>query len=226
MKQLFLFCTLLGFVFSACNQTEIGDSDDIAPAAIAQQINVVLSDDNELIAEMKLRVSGVNGTTLVLNEPAYVKLDGVKLNVDSSKSEGAFYRKKLTTIPSTHTFVYSDKDGKKYTNKFQFAGFGLAKPIPSVISRSQNLELSIKGLPANSKVNCIITDTANHITDEDYVLKNNVLIVEKTAFQKLKSGAIWVELYYKHSITTNEHTKEGGEINYNYELKKIKAKLQ
>jgi hypothetical protein len=226
MKSQILFLTIIIFI-AACTNTEIGNSKDIEPNAIAQVIDVEYKESETPKSRIRFRVSGDNGTTLVLNQPASVSFNNKLLQVDSSGYYGAYYAAPQVEN-GNNTFVYTAKDGKKFSNSFQYNGFGLAKPFANVISKSNDLQVTIIGLNNNDKVNIAIADTANATQniDEEVALQNGIATIKANQLSALKSGPVKINIHYKASHSLKEGTDEGGKINYNFELKQRTANLQ
>src|SRR6266508_529111 len=76
----------------ACTSNEIGNSKDVNPDAVFFDYKIRGEEkDSNITVYIQYRMGGSNGTTLVLNEPAKVQLDGEIIPVDSAKLAGAFY---------------------------------------------------------------------------------------------------------------------------------------
>jgi len=70
----------------ACTSNEIGNSKDVNPDTIWFDYRISGEEGKEEVTTMlQFRFGGENGTTLVLNEPAGVELDGARIKGDSSK---------------------------------------------------------------------------------------------------------------------------------------------
>ncbi len=226
MKTFIFLLFFVIFLNVSCTNTEIGNSKDIEPNAIAQVINVEYNEGEAPKAKIRFRVSGDNGTTLVLNKPASVSFNSTAIKVDSNRFLGAYYA--ATQVEKgSNSFVYNAKDGRVYSNLFQFNGFGLTNVIPNTISKSNDLTISFFGLPNNEKINCKISDTANSTAniDNDYLLSNGILTIKASEIGNLKSGPLKINLHYFSSKPLKEVTSEGGKIVYDYTLNEIKTKL-
>ncbi|MBK5271605.1 MAG: hypothetical protein JJE22_11400, partial [Bacteroidia bacterium] len=88
---LFLFVPVILFLFS-CSSNEIGGSKDVNPETIWFDYQVWGEEGHDNMTVMlQYRFAGENGTTLVLDEPSKVELDGEIIKADSSKITGAYY---------------------------------------------------------------------------------------------------------------------------------------
>jgi len=80
------------FSLFSCTSNEIGNSKDVNPEAVFFDYEVWAEEDKEdVTVNLQYRMGGKNGTTLVLDEPSKVILDGEQLKVDSAKVTGAYY---------------------------------------------------------------------------------------------------------------------------------------
>src|SRR5258707_13110554 len=86
-----------GLTFSliaSCNgrSNEIGGSKDVSPGSIWFDYQISGEEGRDEISVMlQFRFGGQNGTTLVLDPPSKVELDGELIKADSSRMTGAFY---------------------------------------------------------------------------------------------------------------------------------------
>ncbi len=226
MKNNFLVTSIILF-FAACTNTEIGNSNDIEPNAIAQEIDVMYNEGESPTSRIRFRVSGMNGTTLVLNQPASVSFNNALLKVDSTGFLGAYYEATNLTNGS-NTFNYKAKDGKNYENSFDFNGFYLATPLPTKIIKRDGLQLTIKGLKPESKINVVISDTVKTTQDieDNFILNNDIAIISPALLANLKSGPLKINITHNTTNNLKNVTAEGGKINYIYALKQINATLK
>src|SRR5207253_2195966 len=93
------------YTFSSCTSNEIGNSKDVNPDAIYFDYRIYGDEKDENITiYLQYRMGGKNGTTLVLNKPAKVELDGEEISADSAKLSGAYYEieKPIKTFEGKH----------------------------------------------------------------------------------------------------------------------------
>src|ERR1700682_1925891 len=134
---LLLFLSLI-ILFSSCESNEIGDSKDVNPQTIYFDYKVWGEEGkDEIVVLLQYRFAGANGTTLVLEEPSKVELDGEVVKTDSSRMTGAFYEvmKPVKDFLGKHTIVFTDINKKQYREEFNFQTIALRTTIPSVIAR-------------------------------------------------------------------------------------------
>lgn len=215
---------------AACTSNEIGDSKDVAQDKIYQDysINYTEGDTNAEIY-CQFRFAGKNGTTLVLNAPSQVQVDGEKVPVDSSTASGAFYRvyKPGAGIFTTHQIVYTNTDNKKMENNLSFSNFKLTD-LPATVSKKQDLKLAFE-TPALQSEDYIEVEASN--TDSSFSIthvaadKGNFIIIpaKELKRQKVKEFTLEATLYRK--IPLQQGTSEGGQISTRFTLKPVKVKL-
>jgi len=94
-----------------CSSNEIGNSKDVNPQTIFVDYSVSGEENNDSVTcWAQFRFAGEDGTTLVLNEPSNIRLDGMEIAVDSSAGVGALYEKKFKTalFAGSHAWHYTD----------------------------------------------------------------------------------------------------------------------
>src|SRR5687768_9510183 len=93
------------FLFS-CTSNEIGNIKDVNPEAVFFDYEIWAEEGKEdVTVNLQYRMGGKNGTTLVLEEPSKVMLDGEQLKVDSAKVTGAYYevQRPIMSFPGKHS---------------------------------------------------------------------------------------------------------------------------
>src|SRR6478735_6391121 len=96
------------FIFS-CSSNEIGNSKDVNPETIYLDYEIYYDNgDDSVSCYLQYRFAGENGTTLVLNSPAGVSIDGNNIPVDSNNISGAFYLKNFyaKNFTGKHNITY------------------------------------------------------------------------------------------------------------------------
>lgn len=215
---------------SACTSNEIGDSKDVAQDKIYQDYSVNYTEgDTNAEIYCQFRFAGKNGTTLVLNAPSQVQVDGEKVPVDSSAASGAYYKvnKPGSGIFTTHQIIYTNTENKKFENSFSFSNFRLTD-LPASISKKHDLKLAFE-TPALQNEDYIEIETSN--TDSSFSIthnasdKENFIIIpaKELKRQKVKEFTLEATLYRK--VPLQQSTSEGGQINTRFTLKPVKVKL-
>lgn len=225
MNRLFFLILISTLTFfTSCTSDEIGNSKDVNPDAVYFDYQVWADEDKEdATVHLQYRMGGKDGTTLVLDEPSKVLLDGEELKVDSAKFAGAYYeiQKPLDAFIGKHTISFTDQNKKEYREEFEFTPFTLEPDIPAVVTRG-DLVFNFKGLNHVDYIGVLLTDTSftsTDINDMDTV-KNGQLIIKADRLSTLVNGPINLQFYREMENPLKSSTKEGGRLFITYGLKR------
>ena len=217
-----LISTLVLLLLS-CNSDEIGNSKDVNPDAVFFDYEVWAEEDKEdVTVNLQYRMGGKNGTTLVLDEPSKVMLDGEQLKVDSAKVTGAYYevQRPLASFTGKHAINFTDLNKKEYNEEFEFTPFTLEPDVPTTLSRG-DLVFNFKGLDSVDVLSVTLTDTsfqsADIMNDIDTV-RNGRLVISSHRLSVLVNGPINLQLYKEVDWPVKNGTKEGGNLHIRYGL--------
>jgi hypothetical protein len=218
----------IGFVllvlFFSCTSNEIGNSKDVNPDAIFFDYEIWSEEGKEdLTVNLQYRMGGKNGTTLVLDEPSKVTLDGEQLKVDSAKVTGAYYeiQKPFISFAGKHTISFTDLNKKEYKEEFEFSPFTLDPNVPPTLNRG-DLVFNFKGLDSIDYLSVILTDTSftsRDINDVDTV-RNGRLVIKAERLSALINGPIHLQFFREQTLPLKKPTKEGGKFIITYGLKR------
>jgi hypothetical protein len=212
------------FLVSSCTSNEIGNAKDVNPDAVYFDYKIWAEDGKEeATVNLQYRMGGPNGTTLVLDEPAKVLLDGEQLTLDSAKFSGAYYelQKPLAFFAGKHSIVFTDLNKKEYNEEFEFIPFSLSPDLPKSIKRG-DLVFNITGLEPVEYLHVSLTDTSfasDDINDIDTV-DNGRLVISAERLSTLKNGPINLQFYREMAKPVKNATREGGMITITYGLKR------
>jgi hypothetical protein len=208
----------------ACTSNEIGNSKDVNPEAVFFDYKLWGEEGkDEITVNLQYRMGGPNGTTLVLNEPSKVLLDGEELKADSANFSGAFYesQKPLAGFAGKHSIVFTDLNKKEYHEEFEFIPFSLDPDVPQTLLR-KNLVFNFKGLEPVDYIRVLMTDTSftsDDINEVDTV-RNGRLIVTTEKLSTLSNGLINLHFYKETEKPVKNSTKEGGSWFMSYGIKR------
>jgi hypothetical protein len=230
MNRLFvLLLCVPSIFFVTCTSNEIGSSKDVDPESIYFDYKIWGEEGNDsLTIKLQYRFAGENGTTLLLDEPSKVELDGEVLKADSSKITGVFYevQKPLATFTGKHTITFTSGNKKQYKEVFNFEPISLANPVPATIQRGNlvfaPMVIGVNGLSNDDKVRVLMTDTSylsEEINRVDTV-KNGRLIISKEELTALSNGPVHLEITKEYEKAIKNGTPEGGRISISYGLKR------
>jgi hypothetical protein len=229
-KSILALCGII-LALTACSSNEIGNSQDVAPETVYQQYRIRYHEsDAKVELHAQFRFGGRNGTTLVLNSPSGISLDGQPIQVDSSDFGGAFYEvaRPASQFGGAHQFVFTDINGKKYENGFNFLPARLAS-VPTTASRQQPLALVFDGSSLQPgdriEVSSSATDSSFSISHE--VAANQYQVVIPAAqLARQKGEKLILDIHMERNIPLPQLTKEGGEMEYRQQLKTVKLRLE
>lgn len=219
------FQTLLPLVsmivfISSCSSNEIGNSKDVKPDAIFFDYEISADEDREFVTiNLQYRMGGRNGTTLVLEDPSQVALDGEELGVDSSKLGGAYYevQKPLVDFIGKHEIEFRDLNNKTYKEEFDFTPFSLDPEVPKTMTRG-DLVFKFKGLNPRDQIGVIIIDTSFSSPDINSVdsVRNGELVIKAERLAKVTNGPINLQFYREYVKPLKNSTQEGGKFLIKY----------
>lgn len=221
---LFISSIVLSLVISSCGSNEIGDSKDVNPQSIYFDYQVWGEEGRDNVTVLlQYRFAGPNGTTLVLDDPAKVELDGKKIPVDSSRLTGAYYEVSAPVKDFTgkHTIVFTDLDQKQYKEEFEFQPISLKTGIPDTVKRG-DLVFDLDGLDPLDYVRVLLTDTSFASKDINRVdtVRNGRITISKEDLQKVVNGPIYLELSKEEEKPVKNSTREGGHLSLSYGIKR------
>ena len=213
----------------ACNSNEIGESKDVNQDKIYMDYNISYTEgEDEVALNFQYRFAGVAGTTLVLNNPSQVKLDGELLKADSTEYGGAYYKvsKNYPTFLGKHSISFTDINGKQFENDFEFAPFTLVN-LPATADRNKDLVVgyNINGLNADDdiEINSVDTDSSFHYHQSGAHTSATIPALDLKR-QKKEDVSFEATIYRK--IPLRQTTTEGGLLQLTYRLNPVKIKLQ
>jgi hypothetical protein len=225
MNRLFTLLLSIPSIFLvSCNSNEIGSSKDVNPESIYFDYKIWGDEGNDnLTIKLQYRFAGENGTTLLLDEPGKVELDGEVLKADSSKITGVFYevQKPVALFSGKHTITFTAGNNKQYRESFNFQPISLANPVPTTIQRG-DLVFEFNGLSDEDKVRVVMTDTS-YLSEEINrvdIVKNGRLIISKEDLMALSNGPVHLEITKENERPVKKGTREGGRLSISYGLKR------
>ena len=228
MKRLSLVFSsviILSIIFlTSCNSNEIGNGKDVNPETIYFDYKIWGEEGKEDVTVMlQYRFAGKGGTTLLLEEPAKVELDGVALTADSSKMTGAYYEviKSVEDFRGKHSIVFTNFNKKKYTEEFNFNPITFRSALPAEMSRG-DLVFELDGLDPVDIVRTVMIDTSFESSDINRIdtVRNGRLVIKKERLEQVVNGPIHLELFREVERPVKEGTEEGGKILITYGLKR------
>ena len=225
LSLIVIFClAFFSLIIFSCKSNETGSSSDVNPESIYFDYKVWGEEGNDHITVMlQYRFAGPNGTTLLLEDPGKVELDGVQLAADSSIMTGAYYEqlKTISEFSGTHKIVFTDINKKTYTETFRFFPMSLRLPIQEELKRG-DLVFELDGLDSIDFVRVLMMDTTFESMGINRIdtVRNGKLIISKEQLRKVGNGPVHLELHKEMDKPLKESTREGGRLSITYGLKR------
>ncbi len=211
-------------LLSACTNNEIGGSKDVNPDAVFFDYQITGDEDDAMATVLlQFRFGGPHGTTLVLDDPSFVSFDGNKIAVDSSRMAGAYYevRVPVNRMAGQHNILFSNSDGKQYTQDFSFQPLALQATIPDSV-QAGNLQLPLSGVEDGGAVRMVLMDTSRNGEGIDRVdtVRNGAILLHAAELAQLTPGPIHLELLRDVRVPLTSTTPEGGKMTISYSLRR------
>lgn len=209
-------------IVAACTDDGREHSNEVKPGSVFFEYRIWGEEGKEdVTCLMQFRMHGPNGTTLLLEEPANVKLDGELVKADSAKLSGAYYEiiKPVSEFEGKHSLVFTEAEKQTYKTDFEFIPFQLSAELPESIPRKP-FSINLANFPKEeTPVHITLTDTAFATNDVNEIVDVVEGKVEITSFMlnKLKAGPIVLEIFKE---STNLVAGEKGSIWMSYGLRR------
>ncbi len=224
IRLIILICLSTFILLISCNDDEIGHSKDVNPDAVFFDYKIRGEEkDSNVTVYIQFRMGGPNGITILLNEPAKVQLDGEEIIADSAKLTGAFYeiQKPSRSFSGKHTILFTDLNGKEYSEEFVYQPFKLKTKIPAIVHRV-DLAFDFENLETEDCIRVTATDTSFTSRDINEIdtPKNGRLIIPADKLKNLVNGPITLQLSKETERPVKNGTREGGKIVVSYGLQR------
>lgn len=212
------------FLLFSCTSNEIANSKDVNPDAVYFDYQVNGSEqDNYVTVKLQYRFGGPNGTTLVLQEPSHVKLDGDTIKVDSSRMLGAYYEQQHDAkfFAGPHTIEFTDLNKKVYTESFNWEPMAITGKFPLKMKK-EDLLINLSGVHPGDLIRVVVSDTSSASEGINRVdtLQTGSILISKADLAPLVSGPLSVELYREQERPLKHATPEGGSLSMNYVIRR------
>jgi hypothetical protein len=219
----FIYSLYLSTFFS-CTSNEIGNSKDVNPDAVYFDYRIYGDEkDENMTVYLQYRMGGKNGTTLVLNEPAKVKLDGEEIKADSAKLSGAFYEveKSRKSFEGKHEIIFTDLNNKEHKEEFSFTPLKLRTNIPAVINRG-DLAFDFDGVEQNEYIRVVAIDTSFHSRDINEIdtVSNGRIVIKADHLKNIVNGHITLQFSKELEKALKNGMREGGRISVSYTIQR------
>jgi hypothetical protein len=157
-------------------------------------------------------------------EPSRVELDGQGLKWDSARLSGFFYeaQKPIDSFAGKHMVVFTNPDGRRYKNEFEFSPFTLEEELPEKIHRKP-FQIELKNFPTTEKkLRLLLLDTTFESPGFNDLVPviNGKINIDPSILSTVRNGPINFELYMEQELPLRQSTKAGGRLSITYGLKR------
>lgn len=226
MRTLSIVCIVSVLFFLACKQRDAERSNKhINPDQVYFDYQISGGQESENVAVMlQFRMKGLQGPTLLLDAPSEVKIDGLPIPVDSTRMTGPYYEIifQAAGFEGSHTIEYTNINGDKYSEDFEYMPMMINGLADSIISRNEDLALDIDGLDSVDYVRIVLTDTSryNEGVNRLDTTRNRQLMINREDLGKLSPGPLQLVLTREYERPVKNGSKRGGRIAITYEIRR------
>jgi hypothetical protein len=217
-----LTIVLIALLSPSCGDPETVDSRNVDPEKIFFDYQVSGAEDDSMVTVLlQYHFRSPHGTTLLVDNPGKIELDGVQVLADSSRLSGYFYEARVPRdlFAGPHTIVFTGSNKQQYKEEFSFHPLSLETALPDTIAR-ETFIIELKGLEPEDYVRLLITDTSrlnDGINRLDTVI-NGQLRIAREDLDSLSSGPMNLQLIREYERPATNPTGRGGWIAITYAL--------
>lgn len=205
-----LMVALASAALPGCYSSTTTESQHIDVSQIYQTYSIHIDHDEGMAeCEAIFTITDRAGNKVALNPPASVSVNGQPM--EASNEWGTSYWAGMDPIASNYTFVYTDRDGKAYTNTVNVPMMSMPE-FPDVISPDDKLSLGgWKDFGQFVSLSLMIQDSLEEMVSlsvSDYFGENELSLQE---LDKLAAGPLTITLIYIGETPLQNATAVGGE---------------
>lgn len=242
----FFAITLLALTAFGCRSCETIDSSKLDPSEIYQEYSVTVNDST--ISSAEFRVSGSTGTTVALVAPSAVQYNGQSMSEHLRTTfSGTYYSSETKGFVGSHTFVFTDSSGKKFTNVLSFEPISISSEDLDLSRSSKSLTIPISRSladgesltatlisdaqpprqTANTNSNSSSADEPQYSADLRGSVDNSSrsLKIDGEQIRKFVAGKAKLHLYLNGSRKPAEIAIRGGNMNYSIQSPTVRVNV-
>lgn len=243
----FFAIILLALTAFGCRSCETIDSSKLDPSEIYQEYSVTVAENTSVSAEF--RVSGSTGTTVALVAPSAVQYNGQAMSEHLRTTfSGTYYSSETKGFAGSHTFVFTDSSGKKFTNTINFEPISingndlvLSKSSGSILiplsrgladgeSVTASLDSEAEPPPkqtANANSNSSSADEPQYSNDLRGSVDNaaKTLSVDGEQIRKFVTGKAKLHLFLTNSRKPAQIGIRGGNMNFSIQSPTVRVNV-
>lgn len=222
-SKLFYYLLVLP-AFFACNNEEEGGKTTrgYKPSDIFADYRINAEEGiDRVTCLLQFYEGGPRGSSLLLDDPAGITVDGEPLVADSTLRTGAYYelQKPLANFGGTHTFTLTDEHGQTYEEKVAFEPLVLQTSLGERLEED-SLVLQVSGLLPGEKLRVVLVDM-DFDTDDINKLQSapdGKIILRPEDLRQVAAGPVTLMLYKELEKELKNRTAAGGQLSITYGL--------
>jgi len=220
-KRLSFFLIIAASIIS-CTGNDRSNLSNVSPDLLYFDYRVTGEEDAGYITvRLQYRFLDAGGPALLIR--GKVELDGTSLKADSSKMNGAYFEmtKPVKEFTGHHSIIFTDRNGKRYKEEFDFIPISLKQAFPAAINRG-DLSFDVEGLSTKDYVKVMLTDTTRFgagIERLDTVANGHIDITMED-MEALTNGPVNLQISREVERGIKNGTRRGGKLYMAYELKR------
>ncbi len=218
------FYLLIPSAFFACNNDEEGGKTarGYKPSDIFADYRVNAEEGKDRVTcLLQFYEGGPRGASLLLDNPAGIKVDGETLVADSTLRTGAYYelQKPLEGFSGTHTFTLTDEHGQTYEEKVPFEPLVLQTALGETV-KGDSLVLQVSGLLPGEKLRVVLIDMDFDTDDINKVQSapEGKIVLTREDLRQVAAGPVTLMLYKELERDLKNGTAAGGQLSITYGL--------
>lgn len=205
-----LMAALASTALPGCYSSTTTESQHIDASQVYQTYTIDIDLDEGLAeCEAIFTITDRAGNKVALNPPASVSVNGQSM--EPNNEWGTSYWAGIEPVVSKYTFVYTDKDGKAYTNttKVRMPSF---PELPEVITPNDKLTMEgWKDFAQFNTLTLVVEDSLEKIVSLSMIDYAGMTEMSLKELDKLTAGPLTITLVYMGVTPLQETTDVGGE---------------
>jgi len=222
-KKVFLSFLIAALLFS-CRSGDSNRKNNILSENIYFDYSITAEEgDDNLTIKLQYREDGENGYAITLTEPGKVEIDGELIPADSSRLSGTYYeiQKPIEGFSGKHKIVYTNNNGEKYSEEFDFSPVILLTHLKESVKRD-SLVFDFEGLDTVDYMRVVLSDTSflNYGINRLDTVRNGRLFIPRNELEKIATGPVKLEFIREIEKPLQNVTEAGGKLSLNYVLRR------
>lgn len=225
VKSIIRSALITGLAFMVGCSTATEKSENVNQNRVYQYYSASYDkDSNKTSAMAQFRFGDYSGTTLELTGKS--NITHATYSLSRVVFAGTSYDGDGTGFKDTHSFTYTNGDGKTFTNSASIIPITF-KNAPSSFSRGVDLVIQFDGVPVaqDEEITLYITADSGNVFGSTTTVGDTSVTVSKEKFATLALGT--KKMYLKRSKSTklSQATEVGGTFQTSYETERLSVEL-